>query len=86
MLGTILRWNRARGFGFAVADDNLDVDVFTHCSVLPKGIVRLIEGQRIEFELGKREGNKGPCALNVRLINPPQQSGSLTETVAHGNL
>ena len=85
MLGTTLRWNRARGFGIAVSDDNQDLDIFVHHSALPKGIIRLIEGQRIEFELGHREG-KGPCALDVRILPESPNVAALAQAVvANGN-
>ena len=62
--GTVRRIVRDRGFGFIGADGG--GDLFFHRSALPAGdFDRLVEGQRVTFELG--QGAKGPRAENVSI-------------------
>lgn len=62
--GTVKWFNSDKGFGF-IAPDEGDKDLFVHHSeVQTPGHAKLDEGQKVEFEVG--EGQKGPCAKNVR--------------------
>ena len=64
MTGTVKWFNSEKGFGF-IAPDEGDKDLFVHHSeVQSSGHANLEEGQKVEFEVG--EGQKGPCAKNVR--------------------
>lgn len=60
--GTVKFFNEAKGFGFIKMDD-AEKDVFVHTTNL---IDRIREDDRVEFEV--EEGEKGPSAINVRLL------------------
>jgi cold shock CspA family protein len=64
--GTVVFFNRARGWGFATPDGCLENDVFLHVSELPPDRKFLLEGERIAYEMGERNGK--PLALNIRII------------------
>lgn len=69
----VVKWfNVAKGFGF-ITTDEIDDDIFVHYQNTPKckkvGTRRLLEGQKVSFELGIN-GNKGYEALNVALEQP----------------
>ena len=69
----LVKWfNVAKGFGFITTDD-IDDDIFVHYKSTPKckkvGTRRLLEGQKVSFELGIN-GDKGYEALNVALEQP----------------
>jgi cold shock protein len=70
--GIVSFYNRFKGWGFCVPDDNSE-DVFVHHSNLI-GRRFLREDERIEFELSKRNGR--PCALNVRIIESAETEPS----------
>lgn len=62
--GTVKWFNTEKGFGFITPDEG-DKDLFVHHSeVQTPGRAQLDEGQKVEFEVG--EGQKGPCAKNVK--------------------
>ena len=63
--GSVKMWDSTKGFGFITTDDN--DDLFVHNSDLHVSIKnkRLIEGQRVKFDL--RRDMKGDRAINVRL-------------------
>jgi cold shock protein len=64
--GTVKWFNDSKGFGFITVDDQ-SKDVFVHHTAIQgEGHRTLSEGQRVEFEVG--QGQKGPAALNVRVI------------------
>lgn len=65
MLGVVSFYNRQRGWGFAIPDDNSS-DLFLHASNLPEKHRYLTEGDRISFEIGERNGR--PLALNIQII------------------
>ncbi len=71
-LGVVKWFNVAKGFGFITTDD-IDDDIFVHYQNTPKckkvGTRRLLEGQKVSFELGIN-GNKGYEALKVALEQP----------------
>ena len=64
--GTVKWFNDAKGYGF-IAPENGGKDVFVHFSnITGEGFKTLTEGARVEFET--REGQKGPEAYDVQLI------------------
>ena len=65
MQATLLSFDRRRGFGFALPDDHT-ADIFIHRSVLPSNHRYLNDGDRIEYEIGQRNGR--PVAANVTVI------------------
>ena len=58
--GKVKFFNTSRGFGFIT--QNQGEDLFFHVSELRAATVN--EGDQVEYEVG--EGNKGPCAVNIR--------------------
>lgn len=65
MLATITTYNRRRGWGFALPDESRKAEIFIHRSNLPMGVAPL-EGDRIEYDAGERNGR--PVALNIRIV------------------
>ena len=63
--GKIKKLIADRGVGFVVSVSGNDL-FFHHSELQEISIEELNEGQTLEYELG--EGQKGPCAKNVRLI------------------
>ena len=64
--GTVKWFNADKGFGFITPDDG-GKDLFVHHSgIQTSGRASLDEGQKVEYEVG--EGQKGPCAVDVRPI------------------
>lgn len=61
--GTVKFFNTTKGFGF-ITQDSGD-DLFFHISELEGSEAR--EGDKVEYEVG--EGQKGPCAVKVRIVN-----------------
>ncbi|MDC0611381.1 cold-shock protein [Vibrio sp.] len=61
----IVKWfNGDKGFGFITPDDG-SKDLFVHHSEIKMdGYKSLKDGQKVEFEVG--QGQKGPCAINVK--------------------
>ncbi len=63
--GTVKWFNTQKGYGFITKEDG--DDVFVHYSAInSEGFKNLEEGQQVEFEV--QEGNKGPQAANVTVI------------------
>ena len=64
----VVKWfNAKKGFGFLVADDGTDQDVFVHYSeIQTEGFRTLREGDKVEFELD--DDDKGPRAREVNLL------------------
>lgn len=64
--GTVLRFNKIKGYGFIKPDEG-DNEVFVHFSqVEMAGYKELKEGQRISFELEK--GERGDFATKVEIV------------------
>jgi len=61
--GTVKFFNETKGFGFITPADG-GKDLFVHISAIEQG--QLNDGDNVEFEIG--EGQKGPCAVNVRKV------------------
>ena len=61
--GKVKFFNDSKGFGFITPDDG-GKDLFVHTSAIENG--SLSEDDKVEFEVG--EGQKGPCAVQVRKI------------------
>lgn len=61
--GTVKWFNVEKGYGFILQDNGQDI--FVHKSALESGMLN--EGDRVEFVSG--EGRKGPCAMDVKVIN-----------------
>ena len=61
--GTVKFFNEAKGFGFITPEDGGN-DIFVHVTGIVEG--QLNENDKVEYELG--EGQKGPCAVQVKKI------------------
>ena len=61
--GTVKFFNDTKGFGFITPDDG-GSDLFVHVSAIEAG--SLSDNDKVEFEVG--EGQKGPCAVQVKKI------------------
>jgi cold shock protein len=64
--GTVKWFNDAKGYGFITPDAG-GKDVFVHFSQIGgSGFKTLAEGSRVDYE--EREGQKGPEATNVSIV------------------
>jgi CspA family cold shock protein len=64
--GTVKWFNDEKGFGFITPDDG-ERDLFVHYSGIDgQGFKSLAENSKVEYE--EETGDKGPKAVNVRLI------------------
>jgi CspA family cold shock protein len=64
--GTVKWFNDDKGFGFITPDEG-DRDLFVHYSGIDgQGFKSLAENSKVEYE--EETGDKGPKAVNVRLI------------------
>jgi len=61
--GKVKFFNETKGFGFITPDDG-GKDVFVHISAIENGPIG--ENDSVSFEMG--EGQKGPCAVQVRKL------------------
>ena len=65
-VGTVKWFAEDKGYGF-ITPENGQKDLFVHHSgINAGGFATLEEGQKVEYEIG--QGQKGPCATNVRPI------------------
>ncbi|MFX1256810.1 MAG: cold-shock protein [Promethearchaeota archaeon] len=73
MVNGIVKWfNSKKGFGFITLDDGKDI--FVHYTAIHTGeneFKTLYEGDKVEFEI--IEGQKGPQAADVKIIERGQQ-------------
>lgn len=60
--GTVKFFNSGKGFGFIVTKD--DKDLFFHISEVQGQ--EPADGDKVEFNIG--DGKKGPCAVEVRVV------------------
>ena len=66
MANGIVKWfNDRKGYGFIEQEDGPDVFVH-HSGINAVGFKSLNEGDRVTFDI--EEGEKGPNAVNVRVI------------------
>jgi CspA family cold shock protein len=73
-VGTVRWFNNAKGYGFLGRDEG--ADVFVHySSVQMEGYKTLKEGDQVEFDV--IQGQQGPQADNVRILNRPADGASL---------
>jgi CspA family cold shock protein len=61
--GKVKFFNSEKGFGF-ITQNNGDKDLFVHISGIEGGH-SLNDDDSVEYSIG--EGQKGPCAVNVRV-------------------
>ena len=61
--GTVKFFNGSKGFGFITQDEG--DDLFFHISEIQGQEPR--DGDKVEYEVG--QGNKGPCAVSVRVVH-----------------
>jgi CspA family cold shock protein len=61
--GVVKFFNYSKGFGFITPDDG-GKDLFVHTTGVEGDALN--ENDKVEFEVG--EGQKGPCAVQVRKI------------------
>ena len=63
--GTVLWFNRVRGYGFINRED--DLDPFVHYSeIITEHVKYLHEGEKVIFDIEELE--KGPVVVNIELI------------------
>lgn len=68
LLGKCKFFNKEKGFGFLIRDDNLP-DVFCHISDLKQsGLGELKTDQRIQFEVVPGREGKGLKAVNLKVL------------------
>ena len=68
MADGIVKWfNERKGYGFIEQDEGPDVFVH-HSGINATGFKSLNEGDRVTFDI--EEGQKGPRAVNVTVIQP----------------
>ncbi len=62
--GTVKWFNAEKGFGFIARESG--EDVFVHYSAISSsGFRKLLEGQKVNFEVEAGKSGKGPQAINV---------------------
>jgi CspA family cold shock protein len=77
MQGTVKWFSDEKGYGFIVPDDKGVPDVFVHFSGIDaSGHRTLVEGERVEFEIGENPKNGRDAALAVRSLGVPGAAGT----------
>jgi cold shock protein len=62
--GTVKWFNAEKGFGFIAREGG--ADVFVHYSAIQSnGFRKLLEGQKVTFDVEQGKKGKGPQAVNV---------------------
>jgi len=61
--GTVKFFNDEKGFGFITPEDG-GKDIFVHITGVEGNTLN--DNDKVEYEVG--EGQKGPCAVNVRVL------------------
>jgi len=74
MEGTVKFFNRKKGFGFIAGEDGKDY--FVHFTGLAKGTF-LRDNDKVSFDTD--EGERGPKAVNVTLLEKASDRGDLPE-------
>jgi cold shock CspA family protein len=71
MLGTTIKWDRIKGYGFLLPDDETMQDIFVPAKAIFAGKGRhwLLPGWRVEFDVVEVE--EGLAAANVHIISRP---------------
>ena len=65
-IGTVKWFNDQKGFGFIQPDDG-SKDVFVHISAVERaGIARLLEGQKVSYELQSERGKTAAGNLEIK--------------------
>jgi len=64
--GTVKWFNDRKGYGFIEQEDGPDVFVH-HSGINSTGFRSINEGDKVTFDV--EQGPKGPCAVNVTVVN-----------------
>jgi CspA family cold shock protein len=65
--GTVKWFNPTKGYGFIQPDDG-SKDVFVHISAVERsGLGKLVEGQRVQFDLERGQQGK-TAAVNLKAV------------------
>jgi CspA family cold shock protein len=64
--GTVKWFNDRKGYGFIEQEDGPDVFVH-HSGINSTGFRSVNEGDKVTFDI--EQGPKGPCAVNVIVVN-----------------
>ena len=67
MIGKLLNYNAARGYGFLRHEDGTRNATFAHVYQLRKAVDNIRDGDRFEFDIIDLNGRT--AATNLRLIN-----------------
>ena len=65
--GKVKWFNPIKGFGFIERDDK-QKDVFVHISAVKEAGIKLLENDKVQFDLREDEKGKGPSATNIKKI------------------
>src|SRR5262249_51073847 len=71
-----VRFTSPKGFGFVLTDEN--ESLFYHVTSSPRGTLSPVVGDHIEFDI-KRDGAKGPQAVNCRVVDGSREAKPLAE-------